>query len=159
MKKIIRRALKGCSGAVLAIALLLSCIAGAETLTEPEDPFRKMIMEALTDGESLQEMFPEDLTDLLGIEPEEYTEALWLMGNGLDGREVLVIRAADEEAAEGIMERMVTYLEQRRKETRNYFPEAYQLLTATEVVQKNELLILIVGENAQAEIDALVAEE
>ena len=143
----------------LMVVLLFSCIAGAETLTETENPFRTMIMEALTDGESLQEMFPDDLTELLGIEPEEYTDALWLMGNGLDGREVLVIRAVDEKAAEGIMERMAAYLEQRRKETRNYFPEAYQLLTATEVVQKNDLLILIVGENAQAEIDALISEE
>jgi len=139
---------------MMAGILMICCsIAGAET----EDPFRTMILSVLEDGEELEEMYLDDLSDLLGIEPSQYVEALWLMGDGLDGREVLVIRAVDEENAEEIREMLEIYLELRRKETQNYLPEAFQLLKAAEVLREDDLLMLIVGRNAQKEIKALIA--
>ena len=141
--------------ALMTAGILLICcsIAGAET----EDPFRTMILSVLEDGEELEEMYLDDLSDLLGIEPSQYVEALWLMSDGLDGREVLVIRAVDEENAEEIREMLEIYLELRRKETQNYLPEAFQLLKAAEVLREDDLLMLIVGRNAQKEIKALIA--
>ena len=45
-------------------------------------------------------------------------------------REILVLRAADAEAAQRVRDRVEAYLERRRKETNNYLPEAYKLLMA-----------------------------
>jgi len=149
--------MRKCFFLVIAAALLCCSLAGATA--EPVDPFREMILSVLEDREELEEMMLDDLSDLLGIEPAQYIEALWLMGDGLDGREVLVIRAVDEENAEEIREQLEVYLELRRKETQNYLPEAYQLLKTAEVTQKEDLLMLIVGKNAQKEIKALLEEK
>ena len=57
------------------------------------------------------------------------TEFVYLQGDGLDGREILALRAADAAAAAHLKEQLDGYLEQRRRETQNYLPEVYQLLS------------------------------
>ncbi len=97
-----------------------------------------------------------DLTDLIGIEQEDIREAYWLGSSGLDGREILAIRALDTQAALRAEELLKGYLEQRRQEAKNYLPEVYQLLTDTDVARKNCTLVLCVGADAKAETKALL---
>ena len=54
---------------------------------------------------------------------------------------------------------MENYLEMRRKETRNYLPEAYQLLTQAKVETKGLTAALISGAGAAEETKAILAGE
>ena len=118
-----------------------------------------LVSSVIPDAGDLVSFDEEDLTDILGIEPEEYTEFVYLQENGLSGREILALRAVDADAAGRIAQRLENYLEQRRKETRNYAPEAYQLLAAAKVETKNLTVALVSGENAAQERAQLLAGE
>lgn len=101
----------------------------------------------------------EELLDMAGIQPEDYTDFVFLQGDGMDGREVLLIRAKDEAAAGRVAGQMEEYLKRRQEENRNYAPEAYRLLSRAKVSRKGLLLALISGENAEGETAAVLAEE
>ena len=75
----------------------------------------------------------EELLDMAGIQPEDYTDFVFLQGDGMDGREVLLIRAKDEAAAGRVAGQMEEYLKRRQEENRNYAPEAYRLLSRAKV--------------------------
>ena len=100
-----------------------------------------------------------DLEDVIGIDPADFTDAVYMQDEGMGGNEALVLRAQDEKAAERIVSMLEGYLEQRRKETRNYVPEAYQLLEKAKVERKNLTVALISGEKAAEESAALLAGE
>lgn len=112
----------------------------------------------LPDAGSLMECPAEDFSDVLGIEPEEYTDACWLASTGMDGREILAIRGKAESAGH-IAEALDFYLGQRRKETQNYAPDAYRLLKGASVKRSGNTFVLVVGEQAEAESAALLAGE
>ena len=141
------------------VALLLACCAAFGEEVPVRVPLADTAAEVLHDAANLNEMDPEDLSDLLGIEPSEYTEVLWLAGEALEGREVLVIRAVDAASADHIQEELTFYLEQRLKETRNYLPVAYALLSGAHVARQNNTVALVVGSDAAAETEALLAGE
>ena len=114
---------------------------------------------AVADAADLAPFTADELTDMAGIVPEDYTEFVFLQGDGMDGREVLVIRAADAKAADKVAAQMEEYLKRRMEEMENYAPKAYQILSAAKVERKDLLLVLISGENAEAETAALLAGE
>ena len=96
---------------------------------------------------------------MTGIVPEDYTDFVFLQGNGMDGREILVLTAADEAAADRIAGLMESYLERRRDENRNYAPDAYKLFSEAQVVRKDLTLAMISGADAAAETGQLLAGE
>ena len=100
-----------------------------------------------------------ELTDMTGIVPEDVSDFVFLQGNGMDGREILVIRAKDEASADRVVAQLEKYLERRKKEHRDYAPDAYKLLTDAKVERKGLLLAVISGKNAAAELKALLAGE
>ncbi len=101
----------------------------------------------------------EELEDMSGISPEDCEAFLFAQGNGMDGREILVIRAKDKDAADRAEAQMKEYLEQRREEHRDYAPDAYKLLSEAKVQRRGLLLVMVSGENAAAESAALLAGE
>ena len=146
---------------LLAAALLTACGAqesGKETGGEIL-PLTEKVKNAIPDMDELAELTAEDLNDLLGVEAEECREFVFLQSDGTDGREVLAIRARDENAAEKISGMAENYLERRRNETRNYIPELYQLLGGMKVQSRNLTVVLVVGQNAAEETDAILAGE
>ena len=126
----------------------------AETATLAE-----RVEAAIPDAASLAPFTGDDLADMAGIEPADYTDFVFLQGNGMDGREILVLRAADEQAADRLAGLMESYLERRMEEMENYAPKAYQIYSAAKVERKGLLLVLISGENAEAETAQLLAGE
>lgn len=112
-----------------------------------------------SDTEELAELTAEDLTDVLGAVPEDCREFVFYQSVGTDGREILVIRSADRDAARRVAALAENYLERRRKETRNYAPEAYRLLTEAAVQTRNLTVALIIGPNAAKETEAVLAGE
>ncbi len=122
-------------------------------------PLREAVASAAPDAAEWLRLPAQELEDVLGILPQDYTEFVYLLEDSLSGREILVIRAADREAAERVRGLVEAYLERRRKETRDYLPEAYQLLAAAKVEIKNNTVALIVGEEAADETRKLLAGE
>ncbi len=141
--------------------LLLPFFSFARSSEAPEEgSLTARVLPLLSDAEELITMTGDDLSDLMGIEPEEYVDfAFFSARNALAGREVILLLAADEEAAEQIGIKLGTYLEDRRIETRNYLPEAYKLLSEAEVVREGCLVLLVTGENAAEEVRLLLAGE
>ena len=114
---------------------------------------------AVGDVAELAPFTAEELTDMTGIVPEDVADFVFLQGNGMDGREILVIRAKDEASADRVASGLEKYLERRKKEHRDYAPDAYKLLTDAKVERKGLLLAVISGKNAAAELSALLSGE
>lgn len=114
---------------------------------------------AVGDAAELAPFTADELTDMTGIVPEDVADFVFLQGNGMDGREILVIRAKDEASADRVASGLEKYLERRKKEHRDYAPDAYKLLTDAKVERKGLLLAVISGKNAAAELSALLSGE
>ena len=99
------------------------------------------------DAAELVPFTPDELMDMTGIAPNDYTDFVFLQGDGMDGREILVEGQA------------LAYLQRRRDENRNYAPAAYQLLSEAKVVRKGLTVVLISGADAAAETEQLLAGE
>ena len=122
-------------------------------------PLAEKVKSVIPDTEELAELTEEDLTDLLGTEPEDCTEFVFLQSDGTDGREVLAIRAKDKNAADRVAGQVRNYLERRRNEMQNYIPELYQLLMKTNVQTGSLTVVLVVGQDAEAESQKILAGE
>ena len=126
--------------------------AAAKTLQELADS-------VLSDAADLAPFSAEELQDMTGIAPEDCADFVFLQGNGMDGREILVIRAKDEAAADRVAKQLEEYLERRKEEHRDYAPDAYKLLSDAAVQRKGLLLAVVSGSDAAAESAALLAGE
>ena len=122
-------------------------------------PLAEAVAAIAPDAVELLRLPEQDLADVLGIPPEDYTEFVYLQESSLTAREILVLRTPDRDAAERVRGRVEAYLERRRRETRNYLPEAYRLLAEAKVEVKNSTVALIVGERAADEVRQLLAGE
>lgn len=146
---------------LLAAVLLLSLTAcGGETKVPSTagKPLKELVSGVIS-AEGLVSLPRTDLEDIIGIDPEDFTEAVYMQDEGMGGREVLVLRASDKDAAARIASLLENYLENRRKETRNYAPEAYKLLEAAKVETKNLTVALISDEQAAKLTTSLLAGE
>ena len=130
-----------------------------ETKTAAAQPLTDRVSAAAKDASELVPFSADELTDMTGIVPEDYTDFVFLQGNGMDGREILILTAADEAAADRIAGLMESYLERRRDENRNYAPDAYKLFSEAQVVRKGLMLAMISGADAAAETEQLLAGE
>ena len=131
----------------------------AATESAPEQTLQERAEAVLKDAADLAPFMAEDLTDMAGILPEDYTDFVFLQGDVLEGREILILRAKDEDAAGRLAGLMENYLERRRDENRNYAPKAYQALSAARVERKGLLLVLISGGDAEAETAQILTGE
>ncbi|MBR5110141.1 MAG: DUF4358 domain-containing protein [Clostridia bacterium] len=123
-------------------------------------PLGEAAEKALADRQSLVAYTADDLADLTGILPEDYTEALFLVGSdSLSGREVIAVRAKDAGCLNKVTEALQNYLSQRMEETRNYLPDAYQLQSQAKVESKHLTAVLIVGAQSAEETKAFLAGE
>ena len=114
------------------------------------------------DGENLIQMNEDDLYDIVGIEPEEYTDFAYLTDHdSLSGREIILLRATDETAAEAVAEKLEEYRQYRLHMTRNYpdQAEAYRTLNLAEVLREDLLVVLSVAAPDPQEADLLLQEE
>ena len=149
---------------ILTALLAAGCASGgtgaaAKPALDKTVPLAQKVEAIAADAKDLSPLDADDLSDALGIEPEDYSEFVYLQDNGLGGREILVIRAANQDAAARVAKQMENYLEMRRKETRNYLPEAYQLLAQAKVETKGLTAALISGAGAAEETKAMLAGE
>ena len=146
--------------ALLLFALLLTGCQGTKDTPKEALTLKEAVENAVRDKDSLVAYTAEDLSDILGIMPEDYTEALFLMGSdSLSGREVIAVRAKDSAGLQKAKKAMENYLAQRKEETRNYLPDAYKLQSDARVETKNLTAVLFIGPNAAEESRAFLAGE
>ena len=148
---------------LIGIMLLAMLFAGCQEKNAEKAaalPLREAVEKALTDKDSLVAYTADDLTDLMGILPEDYTEALFLVGSdSLSGREIIAVRAKDASSLKKTADALQNYLSQRMEETRNYLPDAYKLQSQAKVESKNLTAVLIVGAHSAEETKAFLAGE
>ena len=148
--------------AAAAAVLLTGCGAQKEETGKgtaddaPASLLEKVNMVA-EDAAGLAPLTAEDLEDVLGIVSEDCRDFVFLQSAGTDGREILVVLAADADAAKRVAEMAEAYLERRLDETRNYAPEAYRLLTQAKVQARNLTVALVVGPDAAKEAEAILS--
>ena len=144
-----------------AACILTGCGKKEEAAPAPTEALtlQQRVEAAAADAKDLAPLSAEDLADALGAEPDEVDEFVYLQETGMGGREILAVRAKDKETADRLEEMMGHYLEQRRNETWDYAPEAYQLLSQAKVARKNLLLVMISGKEAAKETEQLLAGE
>lgn len=148
---------------LIGLTLIVLIAAGCQEKS-PEKaaalPLREAVEKALTDKDGLVAYTADDLTDLMGILPEDYTEALFLVGSdSLSGREIIAVRAKDASSLKKMTESLNNYLSQRMEETRNYLPDAYKLQSQAKVESKNLTAVLIIGAHSAEETKAFLAGE
>ena len=74
------------------------------------------------------------------------------------GRELIILRATDEDAAKLVVSKLESYREQRMRCTRNYYALAYRALSESEVLQDSLLIVLSVGSPDPKEPQLLLQE-
>ena len=145
---------------LMLLAVTLAGCQGKEAQKAAALPLREAVEKALTDKDDLVTYTADDLTDLMGILPEDYTEALFLVGSdSLSGREIIAVRAKDAASLKKTTEALNNYLSQRMEETRNYLPDAYKLQSQAKVESKNLTAALIIGAHSAEETKAFLAGE
>ena len=112
------------------------------------------------DSDNLIRMDEDELYDVVGIAPEDYSDYAYLADyDALSGRELVLVRAVDEEAAERIFSQLSLYLEHRLKATRNYLPDVFRSLSEAGIRQRDLLLVLSVAPPDPEEAIKLLQEE
>ena len=145
---------------LVCLPLLLSGCGGPAPDAGRRQPLEDILAAALPDWDGLLPYPQEELYDLMDLDPEDYTECAYrVSADGLSAREAIALRAVDGNAAGRIADALNAYLNHRRKETRDYLPEAYQWLSAAQVQRRGDTVALIVGENAAAQARAVLAGE
>lgn len=144
---------------VLVPLLLTGCQSGGNQ-EKTALPLSDALSKALGDMEALVAYTADDLSDIMGILPEDYTEAAFLVGSdSLSGREAIAVRAKDANALKTVKDALNNYLSQRMQETRNYLPDAYKLQSEARVETKNLTAVLFIGPNAAEETRTFLAGE
>ena len=143
----------------LILALAFCLLFGAALCEETETLMDRVLL-LVEDATDLVVMGDDDLFDLIGIDPADCEDYVYLASaDAISGRELIVVIAKDDDAADLAEEMLQAYLESRLRETRNYFPEAYQALTEAEVVRQDRVLILSVAAPSADEAQILLPEE
>ena len=147
---------------ILALIMILClCLTVTAACTEEaQETLLERVLRLSEDGADLIEEDDEDLLDILGIEPEWYTDFAWLIRlDNTDGREIILIRATDDEAADHIVEELTYYRDGQLEAWANYFPERYKNMSEAEILREDLLIVLSVGAPDPNEPELLLREE
>lgn len=155
-----KNVMKKLCSAMMILALWTGCMTGAvceETGTSVPGSLQEISAAVLTDYDTLLPWDEIDLYDIIGIPEELYTDFIYLTDeSGLEGREAVIILCGTEEAAEEVYTLLSAYLERRVKETRNYLPDAYELLNRAFLIREGVTVILLSGTAAKEEAEAFL---
>ena len=115
-----------------------------------------------SDLDSLTAYDGEELYDIVGVAPEDYTEFVYRTGEndiGLIAREIILVRAKDGEAVNRVLEALGHYRERRQTETRTYAPDIYAMLEKSAVSRKDLTAALIISEDSAKETQSFLSGE
>ncbi len=131
--------------------------APAEATSAPAVNEPAAVKDALKNTDGIVEFPGAIICELIGLTEESYSEIVYFESeDGVSARCVIVLTANDSAAADKAESALNKYLNQRMKETQNYLPDEYKLLSAAKVERKGNTVVLIVGSDAAEETRAVL---
>lgn len=134
---------------ILFILILTGCSKKTAELPEPD-----VIYSAVVDAAGLSEMIeftPEELRDIIGIEPDDYTDyAAYQSSWGMSPDEIIIVRAVDESKAKDIEETLKSRVEHKRKSSEVYLTENLPIIDDAVVQRDGTTVTMLIAENIEA---------
>ena len=131
---------------VMALGLT-ACSGGAQTKASADFSVRSVLDEMLTqvsidDPLTLTEV---DMLDFFGIKGEQMAEfAAVTCSNGISAQEIVLVKAADKDAAAAVAEKLTNRLNARAAEAENYLPDQYAIISECSVLTDGVYVALII---------------
>ncbi|WFA08028.1 DUF4358 domain-containing protein [Tissierella sp. Yu-01] len=131
------------------LCLIVSgCSKETADLPEPDE-----LYSAVADAAGLSEMIeltPEELQDIVGIDPEEYVDYAGYQASwGMSPDEIIIVRAADESKAKDIEEKLKSRVEHKRKSSEVYLTENLPIINAAVVQRDGVTVSMLITENIE----------
>lgn len=99
-----------------------------------------------------------DMLDFYGISAEQMQEfAAVTCANGISAQEIVLVKAADEEAADAVAEKLQNRLDALAAQMEDYLPDQYDVIRACQVQEDGGYVAMIVHPEHEA-LEALYAE-
>ena len=128
----------------LALAALLAGCAGEQALELDSRPLAQDLMDGEVFGETLYEL-DEAAADLLVGTELNGEETVAYVGTGATSEELLIVKSADEAAAETCLATLQSHLEDRKALYASYLPEESFKLENAYLAQEGQYVILCVA--------------
>lgn len=152
--------MKKCISFMLAavMALSLTACAGGEDKTEFVDFSVQTLMEDMliqvTVDDSLT-LSESDMLDFFGIKAEDMAEfAAVTCANGISAQEIVLVKAADEDSAKTVEEKLNNRLDSRAAEAENYLPDQYAIIKEC-AVQRHGVYVAMIIHPEHEKLEAL----
>lgn len=134
--------------------LLLSCAVGCgkdqPQSAEPDIPLHE-VMDSILAQVTMPEMMTltaENLLDYYGLEEQDLADsAVCINMNGYEKEEIVLLRAADADRVQGIVDQLNASLQDAAAQMQNYLPEQYAMIQKSEVRQSGTYVWLFVSES------------
>lgn len=137
---------------IAAALMLVSCAEEKKVLPQPAALFEEISKVA-----DVQEMFDvseEMLEDVIGISPELYDSAVYMIsGTGVSPEEIIIVRAKTKEDADTVKEKLEKRLSYIKKSAENYLIEEMPTIEKAVIRQDDLTVSLIVSK----QVDTIVA--
>lgn len=142
MKKLIAMAL------AFVMALGVTACSGGEDKTEFADFSVQTVMEDMLSQVTIDDsltLSETDMLDFFGIKAEHMTEfSAVTCANGISAKEIVLVKAADEDNAQILEEKLNNRLNSRAAEAENYLPDEYAIIKECEVQRHGVYVALII---------------
>ena len=125
-------------------------------------PLADVAKKAFADFDQLTEYDGEELYDIVGVAPDDYTEFIYRTGEndiGLVAREIILVRAKDSAALSRVKTALEQYRGRRENETRSYAPDIFAMLEKSAVTTKGMTAALIISEDSAKETSSFLSGE
>lgn len=137
---------------VLLLALAAMMVIGAAGCsggTKAADMDVTKTMEALLEKAPIEgsiQLSQEDMLNFYGIQSEDMESfAATLAADGITAKEIVLVKAKDEESAKTVESKLQGRLDARRNEFNNYLPDQYAIVEKSEVKRDGVYVRLIIS--------------
>ena len=144
MKKKVRSVL------LLALAVMMAVsAAGCSGGTKTADMDVAKVMDAMLEKAPIEggiELSQDDMLNFYGIQSEDMESfAANLAADGITAKEIVLVKAKDEDSAKDVETKLQNRLEARRNEFNNYLPDQYAIVEKSEVKRDGVYVRLIIS--------------
>ncbi len=143
---------------VLVLSLILLCGCAQQPAAKKNVDLNALMGSLAADygfGEGMLDLTAEDLLELYGIAEEDVKQfAAKLTLDSIQADEVILIEAADAQAAKRVKEKLDARFQTKLNENRDYLPEQYAKIEKCEVSVHGNFVSMIVLENAAEAVEA-----
>lgn len=143
---------------VLALSLMLLCGCAPQPAAGKEVDLNALMGSLAADhgfGEGMLDLTADDLLELYGIPAEDVKQfAAKLTMDSIRADEVILIEAADAQAAKRVKEKLDARFQTKLNEARDYLPAEFEKIEKCEVAVHGNFVSMIVLENAADAVEA-----